>query len=63
VVRDEQRLKEYETAQRMREESQAKGSLTERERLENEREQIRLTKEARSCGRVDDKRFTTVTDR
>jgi hypothetical protein len=63
VVRDEQRLKEYEAAQRAREESQAKGSLTSRARLEEEREQMRINKEVRSCGRVDDRRFKTVTDR
>jgi hypothetical protein len=62
-VKDEQRLKEYEAAQRNREESQAKGSLTSRARMEEEREQIRINKEVRSCGRVDDRRFKTVTDR
>ncbi len=63
MVRDQQRLKEYEDAQRAREESQAKGSLTSRARMEEEREQMRINKEVRSCGRVDDKRFKTVTDR
>jgi hypothetical protein len=63
VVKDEQRLKEYEAAQRAREESQAKGSLTSRARLEEEREQARISKEVRSCGRVDDRRFKNVTDR
>ena len=53
----------YEAAQRSREESQAKGSLTSRARMEEEREQIRINKEIRSCGRVDDRRFKTVTDR
>ena len=62
-MKDEQRLKEYEAALRTREESQAKGSLTSRARMEEEREQIRINKEVRSCGRVDDKRFKTVTDR
>lgn len=56
-------MKEYEAALRTREESQAKGSLTSRARMEDEREQIRINKEVRSCGRVDDKRFKTVTDR
>jgi hypothetical protein len=63
VVKDEQRLKEFEAAQRARDESQAKGSLTSRMRLEEEREHIRISKEVRSCGRVDDRRFKTVTDR
>ena len=31
--------------------------------MEEEREQIRINKEVRSCGRVDDRRFKTVTDR
>ena len=56
-------MKEYEAALRTREESQAKGSLTSRARMEEEREQIRINKEVRSCGRVDDRRFKTVTDR
>jgi hypothetical protein len=56
-------LTRYEAAQRAREESQAKGSLTSRARIEEEREQARINKEVRSCGRVDDKRFKTVTDR
>jgi len=63
VVRDEQRLREYEDAQRAREESQAKGSLTSRARMEDEREQLWVKKDERSCGRVDDRRFKTVTDR
>ncbi len=63
MVKDEQRLKEYEASLRARDESQAKGSLTSRARMEDEREQIRINKEVRSCGRVDDKRFKTVTDR
>ncbi len=62
-MKDEQRLKEYEAAQRARDESQSKGSLTSRMRLEEEREQTRINKEIRSCGRVDDRRFKTVTDR
>jgi hypothetical protein len=56
-------LTRYEAAQRAREESQAKGSLTSRARIEEEREQARINKEVRSCGRVDDRRFKTVTDR
>ncbi len=62
-MKDEQRLKELDAAHRSRDESQAKGSLTSRMRLEEEREQIRISKEVRSCGRVDDRRFKTVTDR
>ena len=56
-------MKEHEAAQRAREESQAKGSLTSRARMEEDRAQMRINKEVRSCGRVDDKRFKTVTDR
>ena len=62
-MKDEQRLREYEDAQRARDESQAKGSLTSRARMEEEREQYWVRKEERSCGRVDDRRFKTVTDR
>ena len=62
-MKDEQRLREYEEAQRARQESQAKGSLTSRARMEDEREQYWVKKEERSCGRVDDRRFKTVTDR